>query len=294
MPLKDVLVHTDNSGNSTVRLEYATRLAEAHDANLTGLYVAATPEKSVRSYRRTPNYIVPDMGGSSLKDYDEKAHALQDEHDEHAKLAAQRAHGRFDEASIARKIRHDWVHTEGSMADALTHHARFCDVAIVGQPGPESQRHFGETPTDHLILSVGHPVLVVPNLADDFTVGKRIMVAWDRSPLATRAVHNSRPFLRNADSVHILAINLVPEHHGNVPGSGICEHLAHHDIKATPVHVDSGSESLSDVMLAKAKELDIDLIIMGAYGHSRLREKILGGNTYDLLNNSPIPLLMNH
>ena len=294
MPLKDVLVHTDNSGNSTVRLEYATRLAEIHDANLTGLYVAATPKKSVRSYRQTPNYIVPDLGGRSLKEYDEKAHALQAEHHEHAQMASKRAHTRFEEAAAAKKINHDWVHTEGAMSDALTHHARFCDVAIVGQPGPESQRHFGETPTDHLILSVGHPVLVVPYLADDFTVGKRIMVAWDRSPLATRAVHNSRPFLRNADSVHILAINLTPEYHGNVPGSGICEHLAHHDIKATPVRVDSGSETLSDIMLSKAKELGIDLIIMGAYGHSRLREKILGGNTYHLLNNSPIPLLMNH
>ena len=294
MPLKDVLVHTDNSGNSKVRLEYATQLAEAHDANLTGLYVAATPHKGVLSYGQTPNYIVPDLGGRSLKEYDEKAHALQEERHEHAQLASERAYTRFKSATTARKIRNNWVHTEGSMSDALTHNARFCDVAIVGQPGPESQRHFGETPTDHLILSVGHPVLIVPNLADDFTVGKRIMVAWDRSPLATRAVHNSRPFLRNANSVYVLAINLDPEDHGNVPGSGICEHLAHHSIKASPVHVDSGSETLSKIMLSKAKELDIDLIIMGAYGHSRLREKILGGNTYNLLNNSPIPLLMNH
>ena len=294
MPLKDVLVHTDNSGNSKVRLEYATQLAEVHDANLTGLYVAASPHKNVRSYGQTPNYIVPDLGGRSLKEYNEKAHALQDEHQEHAKLASERAHSRFEEASTAKKIRHDWIHTEGSMADALTHHARFCDVAIVGQPGPESQRHFGETPTDHLILSVGHPVLIVPNMVNDFTVGKRIMVAWDRSPLATRAVHNSRPFLRNADSVHVLAINLTPEHRENVPGSGICEHLERHDIKASPVHVESDSEALSKVMLSQAKDLDIDLIIMGAYGHSRLREKILGGNTYHLLNYSPIPLLMNH
>ena len=294
MPLKDVLVHTDNSGSSKVRLEYATQLSEAHGANLTGLYVAASPHKNVRSYGQTPNYIVPDLGGRSLIEYDEKAHALQKEHQEHAQLASERAHSRFEEASNARKIRHDWIHTEGSMSDALTHHARFCDVAIVGQPGPESQRHFGETPTDHLILSVGHPVLIVPNMENGFTIGRRIMVAWDRSPLATRAVHNSRPFLRNADSVHVLAINLAPEQGGKVPGSGICEHLAHHDIKASPVYVESDSEALSKIMLSKAKELDIDLIIMGAYGHSRLREKILGGNTYQLLNHSPIPLLVNH
>jgi nucleotide-binding universal stress UspA family protein len=294
MPLKDVLVHTDNSGNSKVRLEFAAQLAEVHDANLTGLYVAASPHKSVRSYGQTPNYIVPDLGGRSLKEYDEKAQALQDEHQEHAQLASERAHSRFVEVSNARKIRHDWIHTEGSMTDALTHHARFCDVAIVGQPGPESQRHFGETPTDHLILSVGHPVLIVPNMINNFTIGKRIMVAWDRSPLATRAVHNSRPFLRNADSVHVLAINLTTEQDGKHPGSGICEHLEHHDIKASPVHVETDSEALSKIMLSKAKELDVDLIIMGAYGHSRLREKILGGNTYHLLNHSHIPLLVNH
>jgi nucleotide-binding universal stress UspA family protein len=135
---------------------------------------------------------------------------------------------------------------------------------------------------------------VVPTLENGFTIGKRIMIAWDRSPLATRAVHNSRPFMRNADSVHILAINLEPESRGGVPGSGICEHLARHDIEATPVHVTSKTDSVADVILSQAKELETDLIIMGAYGHSWLRERILGGNTYHLLNNSPIPMLMSH
>jgi nucleotide-binding universal stress UspA family protein len=111
MPLKDILVHTDNSGNSKVRLEYASQLAEVHNANLTGLYVAASPHTSVRSYGHTPNYIVPDLGGRSLKEYDEKAHAFQDEHQEHAKLASERAHSRFEEVSTARKIKHDWILT---------------------------------------------------------------------------------------------------------------------------------------------------------------------------------------
>jgi nucleotide-binding universal stress UspA family protein len=294
MPLKDILVHTDNSRNSEVRLEYATRLAETHEAYLTGLYVAASSPESVPSIRQAPNYIVPDLGGASLRDYEKKASELQSQYNDHARLAAEGAKYRFKEASKERSVSNQWTYTQESMIDALTHHARFCDVAVVGQPGPDSRRYFGESPTDHLILSVGHPVLVVPTLAEGFSVGKRIMIAWDRSPLATRAVHNSRPFLRHADSVHILTINLKPEKQGEKPGSGICEHLARHDIEAKPIRLTSKADHLYDVILAEAEELDIDLIIMGAYGHSRLREQILGGNTYHLLNHSPIPMLMSH
>ncbi len=294
MPLKDILVHTDNSRNSEVRLEYAARLAETHEAFLTGLYVAASTSEPVPSIPQAPNYIVPYRGGSSLRDYEKKVSELHSQYSDHARQAAEAARSRFQEASKIRDISNEWTYTQESMIDALTHHARFCDVAVVGQPGPDSRRYFGETPTDHLILSVGHPVLVVPTMAEGFTVGKRVMIAWDRSPLATRAVHNSRPFMRHAKSVHVLTINLKSEKYKDKPGSGICEHLARHDIEAEPIRLKSKANHLYDVILAEAKDLEIDLIIMGAYGHSRLREQILGGNTYYLLNHSPIPMLMSH
>ena len=91
-----------------------------------------------------------------------------------------------------------------------------------------------------------------------------------------------------------MAINLEPDSHGGEPGSGIIEHLARHDIKATPVHITGVTDAVSDIILSQVKELDIDLIIMGAYSHSWLRERILGGNTYHLLNNSSVPMLMSH
>ncbi len=233
-------------------------------------------------------------GGTSLRDYEKKADEFRSQYSEHAHQAIEAARSRFQEASEKRGVSNDWTYAQENMIDALTHHARFCDVAVVGQPGPGSRRYFGETPTDHLILSVGHPVLVMPTLKDGFSIAKRIMIAWDRSTLATRAVHNSRLFLRHAESVHMLTINLKPETYNESPGSGICEYLARHDIEAKPVRLESSTDHLYDVLLAKAEELDIDLIIMGAYGHSRLREQILGGNTYHLLNHSPIPMLMSH
>lgn len=293
MPLKDILVHADNSANSEVRLDYATRLAAEHDAFLTGLYVGS-PSGAAGEPERRGAYAVPDLGGRSLREYERKMDEVSSMRTEHARFAADSARQRFEARAGETGVRHEWSHVDGAMMDALTHSARFCDVAVVGQPGRDSVRRFGETVTDHLILSVGHPILVVPTLPAGFSVGKRIMIAWDRSPLATRAIHNSRPFLRHADSVHILAINLEPETHGGKPGSGICEHLARHDIEATPIHVRGATESLADVLLSQARELDADLIIMGAYGHSRLRERILGSTTSQLLNTSPVAMLMTH
>jgi len=294
MPLKDIFVHADNSSNGAVRLDYAIRLATGHDAHLTGLYVASPDTGPVPSATPGPSYALPDFGGRSLQDYDKKAHDLAASHHEHARFAADAIYQRFEKAAGDAGIRHQWSHQQGSLIDILTHEARFADVAIVGQPGPDAARRFGETVTDHLLLSVGHPVLVVPTGAKDLGVGKRVMIGWDRSPLATRAVHNSRPFMRNAESVHILAINLAPDQHGGLPGSGITEHLGRHDIDVNTVRVDDTSDALADIIIGEAQKLDIDLIIMGAYGQSRLRERILGGTTYRMLNNSPIPMLMSH
>ena len=209
MPLKDIVVHVDNSTNGGVRLDYAAQLAEIHGAHLNGLYVGTPSAYVTEEAGEQVGYATPDLGGRSLREYEKKASEVRALRAVHAGFAVNAARQRFKARAEARGIAYDWNAVEGSMMDALAHNARFCDVVVVGQPGPGSARKFGETVSDHLILSVGHPVLVVPALAEGFTVGKRVMVAWDRSPLATRAVHNSRPLMRHAESVHILAINLA-------------------------------------------------------------------------------------
>ncbi len=295
MSLKDILVHIDNSRNSATRLEYAVRLAEFHEAHLTGLYVIAPSERIPGpAAKEHANYALPDFSGQSLRQFEKKAEDLVADYTEHSHLAAKSAEIRFHERAKEAGIGHEWFCVEENFFDALSHHARFCDVAVVGQPGKDSRRSLGESPTDHLILSVGHPILMVPTLGENFTVGKRVVIAWDRSPVATRTIHKARPFIRQAEMAKILAINLEPEEHGGVPGSGITEHLARHGIAAEPKHVVTEDKNISDVILAQAEEEKADLIVMGAYGHSRLRERILGGVTYDLLNHSPIPVLMNH
>ena len=291
MPLKDILVHVDNSKNSSTRLKVATALAKQHEAFLTGIYVGSPPD-SVRVAQERVNFMVPDLTGESLRNFQRQSDEVHSKKERYVKEAAGYAESAFHEHTEAAGLSSHWSFHQGALMDTLIHEGRFCDVTIVGQPGPDSNRGFGEVATKHMIETVSHPVLVVPT--GSTTVGERILIAWDRSPIAARAIHNARPYLRLAKEVKILAINLEPESHDGIPGSGICEHLARHSINAEAVHVESHGMRLSEVLLTKAKEFNTDLIVMGAYGSRGLRERILGGVTSHVIENSPVNLLLSH
>jgi nucleotide-binding universal stress UspA family protein len=136
--------------------------------------------------------------------------------------------------------------------------------------------------------------MVVPDGVVRARVGERIMIAWDRSPVALRAVNNARPFLREASEVKVLSVDLEPIYRGAVPGSGIIEHLARHDIEASRLRVTSESARLSDVILGAAREHGSDLIVMGAYGKRGLRERLLGGVTSHVVGDAEVALLLTH
>lgn len=291
MPLKDILVHVDNSKNSSTRLQVATALAKQHEAFLTGLYVGSPPDL-VGVAKDRVNLMVPDLTGDSMRNFQRKSEEVRSQTQRYMREASGYAESAFRKITEALDISTHWSFREGGLLDTLVHEGRFCDVSIVGQPGSDSQRGFGETATKHVIESVSHPVLVVPTSTT--TVGERILIAWDRSPLAARAIHNARPYLRMAKEIKILAVNLEPEEHDGIPGSGICEHLARHDIEAETVHIESHGMPLSEVLFAKAGDFKTDLIVMGAYGSRGLRERILGGVTSYVIEHSPVALLMSH
>jgi nucleotide-binding universal stress UspA family protein len=203
------------------------------------------------------------------------------------RTTAEEARDAFRGESERAGIDHHWVYDETPLPEALAMHARFCDVLVISQPGEESL-------TDDPILTLGLPVLVVPGAAPSARVGDRIMIAWDRSPVALRAVNNARPFLREAAEVKVLSVNLEPIYRGAVPGSGIIEHLARHDIEAARLRVTAENERLSDVILKTAREHGSDLVVMGAYGRRGLRERLLGGVTSHVVGGADVALLLTH
>ena len=193
-----------------------------------------------------------------------------------------------------------WSCNEGiaQLAD-LGHHvaerARFADLAVLPMPygeglGPEL------APLTEAILFQGRiPAMILPKDAKVYTAPKRVLLAWNDSPEALRAARDALPLLTQADRVHVVVID--PPTHGpnrSDPGGLISQFLARHGVT---VEIDVLSKTLprvSDILLRRAADIDAEVIVMGAYGHSRVREAVFGGATRHMLQHATVPLLMSH
>jgi nucleotide-binding universal stress UspA family protein len=138
--------------------------------------------------------------------------------------------------------------------------------------------------------------LVVPYAGRFERIGERVLVAWNASREAARAVSDSLPLLSRAKSVTVMAVNPKsgPNAHGDVPGADIALFLARHGIKTEATQVFADDVDIGDMLLSRAADLGTDLLVMGAYGRSRLTELMLGGATRQILSEMTIPVLMSH
>ena len=272
MAFKDILVHVDNSPQSTVRLALAAGLARDHQAHLIAL--------NVRSRQDLPQYIAAQYG--SILDKIE---------DEHNAEAAREARAAFDRIQPDFGVTTEWRDVDGALAPTVALHARYVDLTIIGQ-SPKGEDGLA----DQLILDVGRPVVAVPYAGRFSRIGERVLVAWNGSREATRAVHDALPILVGAKLVHVIAVNPSGgmAGHGDVPGADICLHLSRHGVNAVCEHIRAEDLNIGEMLLSRAADEDVDLIVMGAYGRSRLRELVLGGATHHLLGHMTVPVLMSH
>ncbi|QYK41803.1 MAG: universal stress protein [Paracoccaceae bacterium] len=184
----------------------------------------------------------------------------------------------------------------GGLADLIALRARFADLVILPRPYGE-----GRGPEDEAVVEAalfeGHaPVLILPEpLRDKTPEGRRIVLAWNQSAEAMAATRAALPFLRAAEMVSITVVD--PPSHGperSDPGGLLCQMLVRHGVKAEVSVLARTMPQVSDVIARHARDMDADMIVMGAYGHSRLREAILGGATRNMLTAAEIPVLMAH
>ena len=168
-----------------------------------------------------------------------------------------------------------------------------CSRTIMGQSNPdEDVAPTTRTLPIHTVMDSGRPLLVVPYAGTFATVGKRVLVAWNGGREASRAVHDALPILEGAELVSVLSINPKGEDH--FPGFDISVELARHGVKTEALRTVSGYVSVGDLLLSEAADLSVDMIVMGAYGHSRLREFILGGASQQLMDSMTVPVFMSH
>lgn len=273
MAYADILVHVDDGAPCAVRLALADWLAGDQGARLIGVHVRPRPD--------LPAFVTAQYGA-------EVETAFIRYNDE----AASRAKALFEALGPAEGAAREWRDTEGIVVAELCLHARYADLTVVGQADGEGAAGLPGS----LVLDIGRPVLVVPYAGRFETVGRRALVAWNASREATRAVHDALPILKRAELVHVMAVNPHggPDGHGDVPGADLCLHLSRHGVTAVCEHIASEDLAVGEMLLSRAADLDIDLIVMGAYGRSRLRELVMGGATRHLLRHMTVPVLMSH
>lgn len=178
-------------------------------------------------------------------------------------------------------------------ADRLGHLARRFDLAVVGQA--ERERGMADEVVDEGVLfESGRPVIFVPFIQKGGLKVDRVMICWDGSRAAARAVADSLPFLKKAKQVEIVIIAAKQPKSGEVPGADLGQHLARHGLKVDVKRITSPDIDVPSTILSYAADSSADMIVMGGYGHSRLREFVLGGATRGLLETMTVPVLMSH
>ncbi|MDP6350892.1 MAG: universal stress protein [Alphaproteobacteria bacterium] len=272
--IKNILVHANDDPRCAVRFAVAIALAERHDARLTALFADHSPP--------LPGYVRAQLDDRTLSQMQDNAEA---------RAAAVRE--AFETASARNGIEGEWRREDGEMSMLLALHVRYADIAVVSQPDYEAEiaSEAANLPAE-LVLHGGRPVLIIPYAGRFETVGDTVLVAWNGSREASRALHDAIPILLAAKSVLVHVINPTDQRH--LPGADIGAHLAHHGVEVEVAYSVAPDIDVSDEILNVASDSSADLVVMGAYGHSRLRETVLGGPTHDLLRHMTTPVLMSH
>lgn len=276
MSYKTILVHIDAGKRCLARVDVAISLAQQQDAHLVALNAIA-PFK-------LPGYVMAELGPEIIEA--QRGVAANE-------LA--RTEAEFNQQASAAGLRNvEWRSAIDDPVDAMTLHARYADLVVVGQTDPSENLRVAADFPERLVLAAGRPVLILPYVGRFATIGKRILIAWKPSREATRAVTDAIPFLQRADNVHVMAMNPKAGEHGTVPGADIGLYLARHGVRVE-VKMDYGAEvDVGNELLSRAADLGADLIVMGGYGHSRLNELVLGGATRTILESMTVPVLMSH
>ncbi|WP_323005115.1 universal stress protein [Pseudorhodobacter sp.] len=184
----------------------------------------------------------------------------------------------------------------GGLADLIAQRARFADLVVLTKPYGEKHGDEEEAIVETAMFEGQAPVLVLPDVPMDASnIGKRIVIAWNQSRESMNAIRLALPFLKKADQVWITIID--PPKHGaerSDPGGALCQMLVRHGVRAEVSVLARTMPRISDVLLRHARDVDADMLVMGAYGHSRFRQAILGGATRNMLENTSIPVFMAH
>jgi nucleotide-binding universal stress UspA family protein len=282
MSYKTILVHVDRSANAGQRFELAAAIAANEDAHLIGAAMTGVsrfiyqPESAsglnpgLADLLKAPVDLLRERANGALNDFEKIA----------------RASGRPFERQLV----------EDEAGGGMSLLARYSDLVVVGQTDRDDPASsFTLDLPEYVALHSARPVLVVPYAGRIETTSSRVLMAWDGSASAARAVTGAIPLLKRAQLVQVTVFNAGSKQgvHGEQPGADIALYLARHGVKIE-VLVQESTMDVGNALLNMAFDQASNLIVMGCYGHTRFREILLGGATRTMLGTMTVPVLMSH
>jgi nucleotide-binding universal stress UspA family protein len=276
--IKDLVVHLAAGPKPDPAGPFAISIAQAVGAHVSAVAFSYDP------------VIPPTIMGTIPASLIESQRAEND-------AAADKARAAFDAAAQRAGVSSDSRVLAASLpgsADRFAAIARRFDLAVVGQGEPGVLADAQELVAEGALFSSGRPVVMVPYIQKDGLKLDRVMVCWDASRAAARAVGDALPLLAKAKTIEVVIVASDRPKSDEIPGADIGQHLARHGLKVDVKRIVATDTDVANTILSHAADTSADFIVMGGYGHSRLREFILGGATRGIMSSMTVPVLMSH
>jgi nucleotide-binding universal stress UspA family protein len=274
--LKDIVVNLSGRAERDFAADYAISVAKtfgAHVAGISFLYEPVIPDGSLGG-------VPVDLIELQREENSKLANTAADRFSAGAKAAGVSAETRIIDATL------------GGGASMFGQIARRFDLAVV----PQAQREHGASEqliVEAALFESGRPVVVVPYIQKEGLTLEHVLVCWDGGRVAARAIADAMPLLERAKTVEVLIVE-EQRKHDEVTGANMVDHLTRHGVTAQLKRMVKGDVTIEDAILDYAADSSADLLVMGGYGHSRLREFVLGGVTRSILGSMTLPVLMSH
>jgi nucleotide-binding universal stress UspA family protein len=276
---KDLMVHLDGTDEDEVRLAHAESIAVTFGAHLTGLYANALPEYAA-AFAGEPGFTAME----AVVELEEQARSA-------GELVLARLKERFARVDAPNEVRR--LAAQASEIPGLgVSEARWADLFVASAPYRSSDSAVGDDLLEAALFGAGHAVYAVPPGAKTRSETYAVVVAWEDTRESARAVAEAMPFLTRATKTRIVMVD--GESDSGEAAIDIAAHLDRHGVNVEIVAIQAGERTVAQALIDEARKMSADLIVMGAYGHSRFREWVLGGATREMLETAEVPILMAH
>jgi nucleotide-binding universal stress UspA family protein len=283
--IKDILVHLDGGGEDETRVAHARMLAEAHESRLVGVLTALLPAFHV---------LADGSEDGDVARYAADSRVRCEAHLTRVEATQERLSHRFASSAAMQEVRRIDGFPE-TVCTRMVREARRADLLVATCPYRAGHRRWDGL-VEAVLLEGGRPLYLVPPGSPPPDSIRSVLVAWKDERELTRAVAAAMPILAAAASTTLVSVS-EPEDSASEAPDGLdawVEHLRRHGARARSRILDGDGGSVGQLLIEEAHRLDADLIVLGAYGHTRLREWLVGGTTRELLRHGDVPLLVAH